>query len=43
MFRNQINEGISSELENEKIEYQRKINSFKSDQILLPYDSNNLL
>ena len=42
-FRNLINEGTLSELKIEKIEYQRKINSFKREQMISPYDSNNLL
>ena len=43
IFRNWIYERTLSELKIEKIEYQRKINSFKTEQILSTYDSNNLL
>ena len=41
-FRNIINEVILSELENQKIEYERKINLFKAEEILSPYNPNNI-
>ena len=41
-FRNIVNEVILSELENEKIEYERKINLFKAEEILSPYNPNNI-
>ena len=41
-FRNIVNEIILSELENQKIEYERKINLFKAEEILSPYNPNNI-